>query len=82
MGKKTKHLVVVHDNESNHQALYVDGEMMVSDSAIYGTDIANAAKGRKVHVSFVTVTMPETSQEFPKKFEKLMRWKPVFRDEK
>ena len=73
--KKLAHLIVVHDENGDWQALYRDGERVDQDSAIYGSDVVQAAQGKPVELSFVTVDTTNAldfGDDFPKLFESLM----------
>ncbi len=65
-------IVVVTDDESLFQAMYVDGEFKQSDDTIYASDIEDAAAGRPIMLSTMSVELPE-SGDFPKTLEKCMQ---------
>lgn len=71
------HVIAVIDEESGHEALYVDGELFEQDSTIYACDIAKAAKGKVIQFSQVRLNLPESEVGFPSQFEKCMLWNPV-----
>lgn len=65
------HIVSVYDNRSNHEALYLAGELYDSCYTIYACDIARAADGKAAYISWVAVTLPD-NKGWPKQFEMLM----------
>lgn len=71
------HVVVVTDEESGHQGLYVGGDLADQEDTLYACDIAAAIGDKVVQFSHVVVNMPEKVVEFPKTFDECMLWKPV-----
>lgn len=71
------HVVAVIDEESGHEALYVDGDLRDQDLTIYACDIARAAEGKVIQFSQIRVNLPEDQVGFPQEFEKCMLWNPV-----
>lgn len=71
------HIVVVTDEESGHQALYVGGELIEQDTTIYACDITRAADGKTVRFSHIVVNMPEDAIGYPSVFDECMLWNPV-----
>ncbi len=65
------HIIGVLDNESLDEALYVGGELVASCHTIYVNDIVQAAGGRTIDLSDVSVDLPE-GMDWPKRFEALM----------
>lgn len=65
-------IVVVTDDESLLQAMYVDGVRVQSDETIYASDIEEAAKGRPIMLSTLSIELPE-ADDFPKTLERCMQ---------
>ena len=71
------HVVVVTDEESLFQAIYVGGDLADQQETIYAADIVDAVGEKICQISHILVNMPDGVNEFPKKFEECMLWKPV-----
>ena len=68
-----EHCVLVLDEESGHEAIYIGGELIEHCFTIHCCDIATACAGKTVQISHVVVEMP-ANMPFPQQFEKLMPW--------
>jgi hypothetical protein len=70
-----KHIIVVTDQDGN-QALYLNGDLQVSDNTIYACDIAEHAGREPINFSHVNVELPEAQlcNDWPDKFEELMKY--------
>lgn len=73
MTEQTEHCVLVLDEESGHEAIYIGAELVHSCDTLYSGDIALYLEGKTVQVSQVVVQMPE-NMHWPKQFERLMPW--------
>ena len=72
-----KQLIVVTDEDSGFEALYVDGALADQNDTIYATDIAEHAKGGPVDFSHVTVVMPDGVDRYPDQFAECCSWVTV-----
>ena len=69
--------VVVTDDDSGYQALYVTGDRVDQGDTIYAGDIAGVINGYElIQFSHVIVEMPKGADSFPEKFEQCMLWSP------
>lgn len=66
------HVVLVIDEESGHEAIYVGGDLSFQDTTIYACDIAEACGNQIVTVSLIAVRLPDNSIGYPDHFEKLI----------
>lgn len=76
---KTKHLIVVRDDNSGREAIYLDGELVFECADVYACDIAEQCQGIAINFSHVVVHKPDIeaypyTEEFPQQFDKCMLW--------
>lgn len=67
-----KHVVLVMDEESGHEAIYVGGDLFNQDTTIYAGDIAEACGDDTVNISRIIVRLPDNSVGYPEQLENLM----------
>ena len=66
------HVIVVYDKETDHEAIYKDGELFDCDMTMYASDMVRAiGENTVVNVSSVDVLLSR-SNAWPKRFEDLM----------
>lgn len=71
------HVILVLDDGSGHEAIYVGGELVYQGDTIYSGDIAKAVEGKTISLSQVVVDMPADVHEYPEHFDECISWVPV-----
>ena len=66
-------IVIVTEDEALFQAMYVDGARVQSDETIYASDIEDAAKGKPILLSTLSVELP-AGGDFPATLEQCMQF--------
>lgn len=66
-------VIAVIDDETNYEALYVDGDLKESDMNIYMGDVATCTKGLVIEFRQVVVSLPD-GVEFPARSEDLLKF--------
>lgn len=71
---RATHVIVCTDDQTGHQALYVDGKLIDQCDVIYACDIADATEGNVIEFSHVRVHIPMHEREYPREFATVMPW--------
>lgn len=73
-----KKVLLVTDEESGDEAIYIDGKKVYEETTLYAVDIAEAIKGMEVTVEHHTIHLLDHGVEFPANAEDLMYELPEF----
>lgn len=67
-------VVVVLDEATNHEAIYVNGLLKWQDSTIYACDIHSAAEGKVMRLKRYSVLIEDTVIPFPRTLEECLKY--------
>lgn len=67
------HVIVVLDEENNHEAVYVGGVLKLSDYTLHLAELVGVTEGMTIQLSRVAVRLPE-HLNWPRDFENLMQY--------
>lgn len=81
MPRRIKRIAVVLDDDSGHEAMYVNGKLSQTDHTIYSCDIAREAAGEKVYIEHHVASMGHefSWKDWPDDLEELLRPKLVLK---
>lgn len=69
-------VIVVTDEETGYESLYIDGQLRMFDVTIYASDIASQVTGETIQFSHVSLRLPE-QQEWPATWDECARFRTV-----
>ena len=74
--EKILDVVVVLDEQFNHEALYVDGVLKNEDGTIYACDLATATEGKPMRLRHLTVCIENEEMSFPDDLDECLKFLP------